>query len=362
VAGTGKKYTQQKKIQCLKLDGMIKQGLVQFFDGDNKLQLPRSLQDLHGMSSLLYDVMQAIHDPTETDKPEVVVYDASKMQDGLIKKKINVEVLAIGNDDYSFTCMLDPGKLNNARKDAHAIKKAFSTLGANVEIMEDVKGASTLKRKVLKWAKSRLAPDIQQDVRVVFVFWAGHAFYSNGATRILPPGPDCTIDELLPEDTIPVNFLVKTVREQSKKCKLIICLDSCRTQVHFEESSQWASVTRDKDKGSDADSFDGLEIWYSTAHGETADDGINNDCSESHSPFTSSFLECLKGNLDNKTFHDIWNKVQTNMQLVSSDQKPHRYTTTLSEHETLLPPVLVPERVLDTTSVRLPMIFSAFDE
>jgi hypothetical protein len=247
-----------------------------------------------------------------------------------------IEVLTMGNNDYSIVGLKHGGRLKNAVSDAQAVAEAFREVGAHVRTKIDVRDCNILETDVRDWADTRLRPD----VRVVFVYWAGHAFHckGDGMTHIVPTGQNWNIKSLKAgRDTMPVKDIVDMLRERSQKCKLVICLDSCRTEM---DAQNWTSVQR-PEGGPDLKLHEGVEIWYSTAHGEVASDGT---AAASHSHFAESILKCLQKDLQNKTFDDLWKEILREMKQRDPTQLPSRYTSGASDHETLLLPVVVPRQ------------------
>jgi hypothetical protein len=252
---------------------------------------------------------------------------------------IGIEVLTIGNNNYSLLGLQEDGKLKNAVADAEAVAEAFRKLGARVQTHRDVQDVDNLESVVNDWAEARLSHDTQGHVRVVFVFWAGHAFHckQDGLTHVVPTGNGWDIRRMKPgRSTMAVKDIIHILREKSKKSKLILCLDSCRTEMNLEV---WTNMRRDEQGGPDSQSHNGVEIWYSTAHGEVARDGVGR-----HSHFTESILSCLQvdiSDLYDKTFDDIWKDINKEMQRRDPAQLPSQYKSGVSEHETLLPRLVV---------------------
>jgi hypothetical protein len=331
-----------QRIQCLQPPNMG--NLPQYRDGDPRLELHQVLScSSHSSTS------RHLNPPAECDKDDLalvinlmeVIEEMSRKVSVMTKSAIKdnhafngIKVLAFGNNNYSLLGLDDNGKLKNSIGDAQSVVGAFSKLGAHVQLELDIKDVPDLSQVVDYWAASRLT----SDVCVAFVFWAGHAFQNmkDGSTHLVPTGNNWDIKQLKPvRHTFSVTELIEAVRDKSQSSKLIVCLDSCRTELGG--SKEWHSIQHGE-KGTDSKSYEGVEIWYSTSHGAVAQDGVTN-----HSPFAQSLLNCLGRNLKNKTFEAIWKDISKEMKELNH-QVPSRYTNGYCEHETLLP--VVPEETV----------------
>jgi hypothetical protein len=118
-----------------------------------------------------------------------------------------IELLAFGNNNYSLLGLENGGKLKNAVGDAKAIAEAFRNLGANANIVLDVEDLPNLEKVLDDWADMRIV----SDVRVVFVFWSGHAFQSrsDGTTHLVPTGKNWDIKRIQPgRETCSVKHII----------------------------------------------------------------------------------------------------------------------------------------------------------
>jgi hypothetical protein len=254
-------------------------------------------------------------------------YDDAEM--GQDASSIRVEVLAFGNNEYSLTDIPFNGKLKHAVADAEAVAEALKKIGAQTKTILNVQGVFNLEDKLEEWANLRLSPDIHKQVRVVFIFWAGHAFQNiaDGCTHLIPTGDEWKIAKMKPErETFSVQKVIKIVKDRSPKSKLLICLDSFQTAL---EGPTWQIIQhRGQEEGSDAQGLNGVDIWFSTTQDRT----------EGCSHFTQSILSSLGGDLSNKTFDDIWHEIENEMAKRSPDALLSRYKAEGSEHETLICP------------------------
>ncbi len=327
------KMTTDANIQCLQPEKM--QGVHHAFDADGKLDpdQPSTWQT------------EAVNAP-EDKREELLVMRVMKVIEKSMKRAacidatdctasddIGVEVLAFGNNNYSWIDVPGKGILKNAIADAEAVGEAFEKIKANVRREMDIRDPPTLEDKLDEWADERLAPEVEKQVRIVIIFWAGHAFENiDGSTHLVPLGHEWKVKKLQPDkQTVSVRYIIEAVRHRSKDSRLIVILDSCRTEM---DTPKWRTMQQSGTTGGpDVKSYNGVEIWFSTAHGEEARDGTS--C---HSPFTESILHCLQEDLQNKTFDDMWKAIMAEMQQRCPDQVTSRYTSGLCKHETLLPP------------------------
>jgi hypothetical protein len=334
------KNTLEHQIQCFQEEKM--QGIHLYHEGDepldiNHFTLHRTIVASDRMSTeteleTIFEFMNVIEIAMMRAPLQDFVQDFAQQDMG-------IEVLTIGNDNYSLVGLENHGKLKNAVADATAIAQAFRKLGAHVQTEINIRDVKKLEEAIYDWADTRLVPN-RQFIRVVFLYWAGHAFHckKDGLTHILPTGDNWNIKRLCPgRDTMPVKDIINIIRQSTKKSKLIVCLDSCRTEMKGQD---WSSVQSYEQGGPDSQSHKEVEIWYSTSHGEPAGDG-----EESHSHFTESILSCLQGNLHGKTFDAIWRDIYSEMQKRNPEQLPSIYKVGLSEHETLLPKLAVPMKI-----------------
>jgi hypothetical protein len=287
---------------------------------------PSQKEDAFPWQDFLGKLNRGIHDGLKKSYPIYVEMGAESAD------SIGVEMLAFGNNNYSLTDLWNDGKLKNAIPDARAVADAFRMIGAHTKVAEDVKDPVIMGEILEEWAEARLA----SDVRVVFIFWAGHAFQIIGdtSTHLVPTGDKWKATKLQPgRQTFSVQEVIDIVRKHSQKSRVIVCLDSCRTEM---TDSKWQNMQHSKG-GADTQSHLDVEIWFSTAHGATSSDGVAD-----HSDFTGSILKVLLRDLENKTFDEIWNDISTEMKKRCPDQVLSRYSNGSSEHKTLLPQTVAP--------------------
>jgi hypothetical protein len=295
------------------------------------------------LTQMLYSIDKAMADASTKAFPECATVAA--LED---RQDCGIEVLAFGNNNYSLIGLRKNGVLKNAIADAIAVAGALKKLGARVKIVEDVKDVLNMETVLDDWVESRLATDMDNKVRIVLIFWAGHAFSKDGVTHLIPTGDNWPIKRIRPgRETLSVQDIIKAVRSKCTESKLIVCLDSCRTQV---EGTDWKPIERLVQGGPDTGQYNGVEVWFSTAHGLEAADGPAD-----HSHFTYSILHCLGGNLQNKTFEVIWGEISQEMEKRDPKQLSSRYENGSSKYKTLLPPVdlQVAQPKADSVSVHI---------
>ena len=147
------------------------------------------------------------------------------------------------------------------------------------------------------------------------------------------------IDRLrLHNHTVPVDEIVSAVSQKlSPSTTLILCLDSCRTHGCLPENSVWrkpCTIEKGADTGDRKKEDPEVVIWYSTAHGCPAADGEGNN-----SPFSSALINCLKGDLTNKTMNELFESIRSQCEHLGVEQRPVQYGT-FPTKLTLLPPVV----------------------
>ncbi len=326
-------------IQCM---GNNVKNLIQWFPGDPRMERERTVgrSGIHKHDNMLQTVAEfletthrGMHQTKLAEKEEV---------DYMQPSAIGIEVLAIGNDAYFIDGLRQNGQLRNCAKDARAVAEAFQELGAKCRVVENVRDSAHLQDIIEEWINTKLS---NPTVEKAFFFWAGHALYHQGYTHLLPTfaHDKRPIHRIRPGyQTLAVEQLIKEVKAKAN-CGLIICLDSCRTQVSLH-SNTWTSMWTSKadESGSnnlqakDATGFKDLLIWYSTAFGHVAQDGAS-----LHSPFTESLLEGLRGDMSDKKWTDLWTDVcKGTMLRTAGNQVPNHVGIGLLDSCTIVPRLL----------------------
>jgi hypothetical protein len=282
------------------------QGVVQWFEGDCQEHLPQELSRTLTMDEGFEEWPELLIDML--DGMDEMVGQASSVDNCVLDRfretYSGIEVLAIGNNNYRLSGLgSNKGVLLNAIRDAEDVAKAFEELGASCKVVKDVELKSNLVDTIREWAEERLT---LPNVRVAFLFWAGHAVTVNNVTYVIPAIPEKHVNKLnVEDDAASVHKIISTVRGETSACPLIVCLDACRTQVMLPKTSQFKGISQER--GPDVGSYSQISIWYSTAHGKVASDGKEGG----NSPFVEGLIHCLRENVTGKTFGDILFGVDT---------------------------------------------------
>eukprot|EP00282_Hemiselmis_andersenii_P041192 CAMPEP_0172058762 /NCGR_PEP_ID=MMETSP1043-20130122/7033_1 /TAXON_ID=464988 /ORGANISM="Hemiselmis andersenii, Strain CCMP441" /LENGTH=1874 /DNA_ID=CAMNT_0012718341 /DNA_START=132 /DNA_END=5752 /DNA_ORIENTATION=- len=198
------------------------------------------------------------------------------------ESEVGIEFLVIGNDDYNLT-----GKdgaritLYNCVKDAEKVKEALEDIGARGLLVPNIVNKDRLQEEVDEWAEKRL----HHNVRLAFIFWAGHALVGkDNLTRLVPTlsdGKSIPTTKLRLDRTVMLKELIAEVRKHNSTCWIVLCLDSCRTEEDLVDGAAFGCGLNEKGP----EEMYRVLIVYSTSHGSKADD---------NSPFAASLLRCLR--------------------------------------------------------------------
>ena len=183
--------------------------------------------------------------------------------------------LVIGNSDYSHATMLP-----NPANDARDIAKAFTSLGYQVELVEDATRADLLD--ALRGFRTRSI-----GVEHAIIYYAGHGVEIDRQNFVIPVDAELKADIDVEYEAVPLELLVAAT-SGARGLQLVV-LDACRDNPFLAQMTRTLS-TRSIGRGLAVYEPDGNSlVAYSAREGTVALDGTGEN-----SPYAMAFLSALQ--------------------------------------------------------------------
>jgi hypothetical protein len=179
--------------------------------------------------------------------------------------------LVIGNGNYTSSI------LSNPENDARSMKNVLQSFGFIVYEYENL-NQNQMKKAIDDFGLKLMNSDVG------LFFYAGHGIQSNGFNYLIPVDAQLITEKQIEYDCVQADRILALMEGSHTKVNIII-LDACRNNP-FERSWTRSSTGRGL---AFMNAPSGTLIAYSTAPGNTAQDGSGNN-----SPYTSAVLESIK--------------------------------------------------------------------
>lgn len=216
--------------------------------------------------------------------------------------------LVIGNQNYSFLPLTTP--LN----DAHEMSFRLQMAGYKVTHLNDQKQSEMYDATDRFFLESA-------DVKVVLVYYAGHAVQVNGRNFLIPVDMKKNTSDML-SHMFDLRYLLNKFTESTAVNKVVI-LDACRDNPFSKNSNASSGL-------SELIAPSGTFVAFSTAPGSTAEDGEGDN-----SPYTTALIDTVFR--PGIKIEDAFKKVRQQVRALTENEQTPWESTSLVQDFYLVP-------------------------